>query len=112
MVSVILVPLFFAIFQLALIWHVQTTLTAAASEGARYGSAYNRTTDSGRLRTERVVDETFGAGFDDSVTAHTSLIDGQQVVEVVVTARLPVLAFWGPSVSVRATGHANKEVLP
>ncbi|MGA9343523.1 MAG: TadE family protein, partial [Nocardioidaceae bacterium] len=43
LVSVVLVPLFFGILQLALIWHVRTTLTSAASEGARYGAAFDRT---------------------------------------------------------------------
>jgi Flp pilus assembly protein TadG len=112
LVSVILIPLFFAIFQLALIWHVKSTLTAAASEGARYGSAYNRTTEAGRSRTEQVLDQSFGADFDDKVLADTSQVEGQQVVEVTVTAEIPVLAFWGPTVTVHTTGHAIKEVLP
>lgn len=112
LVSVVLVPLFFAIFQLALIWHVRTTLTSAASEGARYGAAYNRTTEAGRARTEQAVDASMGTEFDDAVAARTTTVDGHQVVEVSVTARVPVLAFWGPSVTVHTTGHAIKEALP
>jgi hypothetical protein len=106
------VPLFFAIFQLALIWHVKTTLTSAASEGARYGASYNRTPEAGQARTEQAVDAAFGGDFAAAVTAHTTRVDEQEVVEVVVRARVPVLAFWGPTVTVEATGHAIKEVLP
>jgi Flp pilus assembly protein TadG len=112
LVSVVLVPLFFAIFQLALIWHVKTTLTSAASEGARYGASYNRTPEAGQARTEQAVDAAFGGDFAAAVTAHTTRVDEQEVVEVVVRARVPVLAFWGPTVTVEATGHAIKEVLP
>lgn len=67
LVSVVLVPLFFGILQLALIWHVRTTLTSAASEGARYGAAYNRTAEDGGRRTSAVIDETFGSDLRDTV---------------------------------------------
>jgi Flp pilus assembly protein TadG len=112
LVSVVLVPLFFGVLQIALIWHVKTTLTSAASEGARYGATYNRTTRDGARRTIGVINDTFGRGFSDDVSARATSIDGQQAVEVDVHARVPVLAFWGPTVTVHATGHAIKELLP
>jgi Flp pilus assembly protein TadG len=112
LVSVVLVPLFFGILQLALIWHVKTTLTSAASEGARYGAAYNRTTADGQRRTGQVIDETFGTDFRDQVTASDSTVSGQPGVEVDVSAQVPVLGFWGPTITVEVSGHAVKEVLP
>lgn len=112
LVSVVLVPLFFGVLQLALIWHVKTTLTSAASEGARYGAAYNRTVHDGQQRTAAVIDEVFGADFADRVTAGEVSIRGQPVVEVTVRADVPVLAFWGPTISIEADGHAIKELLP
>jgi len=112
LVSVVLVPLFFAIFELILIWHVKTTLTSAASEGARYGAAYNRSVEAGRARTEAVVDQSLGRDFEAAVDARLTEIDGQDVVEVSVRGRVPVLALWGPSISVETSGHAIKEVLP
>jgi Flp pilus assembly protein TadG len=112
LVSVVLVPLFFGILQLALIWHVKTTLTSAASEGARYGAAYNRTVDDGGRRTGSVIDETFGKEFRDSVRARETTVSGQPGVEVDVTAEVPVLGFWGPTITVEAAGHAVKEVVP
>lgn len=112
LVSVILVPLFFAIFQFALIWHMKNTITSAASEGARYGAAYDRTTSDAADRTASVLDATFGTDFDADVSAGDTTLDGHPVVEVVVTAEVPVLAFWGPTVQVESRGHAIKEVLP
>jgi Flp pilus assembly protein TadG len=112
LVSVVLVPLFFGVLQLALVWHVKTTLTSAASEGARYGASYNRTALDGQQRTAATVDEVFGADFADEVSTREVAIDGQAVVEVSVRAQVPVLAFWGPTITVEAQGHAVKEVLP
>jgi Flp pilus assembly protein TadG len=112
LVSVVLVPLFFGVLQIALIWHVKTTLTSAASEGARYGASYNRTAAEGARRTSRVIDDVFGTGFSDQVSARDTAVDGAPAVEVDVRARVPVLAFWGPTVTVDVSGHAIKEVLP
>ena len=112
LVSVVLVPLFFGILQLALVWHVKTTLTSAASEGARYGAAYDRTTLDGQRRTSSVIDETFGTDFRDEVTASDSTVSGQPGVEVDVSAQVPMLGFWGPTITVEVTGHAVKEVVP
>ena len=112
LVSVALVPLFFGVLQLALIWHVKTTLTSAAAEGARYGAAYNRTVSDGQQRTASVINDVFGTGFDDHVAARPAAVDGQPAVEVRVRANVPVLAFWGPTITVEVAGHAIKETLP
>ena len=112
LVSVVLVPLFFGVLQLALIWHVKTTLTSAASEGARHGAAYNREAADGARRTSAVIDEVFGTDFSDQVSASITTIDGAPGVVVEVRAEVPVLALWGPTIEVEATGHAIREVLP
>ncbi len=112
LVSVVLVPLFFGILQLALIWHVKTTLTSAASEGARYGAAYDRTTQDGGRRTSAVIDDVFGTAFNDQVTARGTSVSGHPGVEVDVAAQVPVLGFWGPTITVEVSGHAIKEVVP
>ena len=102
LVSVVLVPLFFAIFQLALIWHVKTTLTSAASEGARYGAAYNRTTQDGadRDRARRRRDVRYGLrcrGLGRCDCRSTANRRSRSTV----SAEVPVLAFWGPTVDGR-----------
>jgi len=112
LVSVVLVPLFLAIVQLAVIWHIKNTVTAAASEGARYGAAYDATPQTGAGRTRAILDQTFGSDFDAEVVGSQSGAAGSPVVEVTVRARVPVLAFWGPSVAIEADGHAIKEILP
>jgi Flp pilus assembly protein TadG len=112
LVSIVLVPMFFAILQLALIWHVRTTLTSAASEGARYAAAYGNSPDDGRRRTAAAVDRAFGHRISDKVTASQSSERGQAIVTVEVRAEVPVLAFWGPTVTIEVNGHAIKEVLP
>ena len=110
--SAVLVPLFFGVLQLALIWHIKTTLTSAASEGARYGAAYNRSVTDGTQRTAAVINDVFGADFADRVSGGVVSIGGQPAVEVTVRAQVPVLAFWGPTITVEADGHAIEEVLP
>ncbi|MBA3233641.1 MAG: pilus assembly protein [Propionibacteriales bacterium] len=112
LVSVVLVPLFFAVLQLALIWHVKTTLTSAASEGARYGAGFDRSVGDGEVRTRQVIDDVFGTGFRDLVSARDATVVGQPAVEVAVVAQVPVLGFWGPTVALQVRGHAIKEVLP
>ena len=112
LVAVVLVPMFFAVLQLALIWHVKSTLTAAASQGAGLGASYLHTPAQGAARTRAVISQTFGGRFERSVSAHATRVDGQPGVEVDVTARVPVLVFWGPTIRVAVSGHAIREVLP
>lgn len=112
LVAVVLVPLFFGVLQLAMIWHVKSTLTAAASSGAHYGAGYRHSPAQGAARTRAIVTDTFGADFRDQVTAHATRIAGQPAVEVDVTARVPVLVLWGPTIRVSVSGHAITEVLP
>ncbi|MGH3472260.1 MAG: TadE/TadG family type IV pilus assembly protein [Nocardioidaceae bacterium] len=112
LVSVVLIPLVFGVLQLALIWHVKNTLTAAASEGAHYGAAYDKTALDGGRRTRAVVLDVFGADFEDRVSARDTTIGGQPAVEVDVAARVPVLAFWGPTIRLEVSGHAVRERLP
>jgi Flp pilus assembly protein TadG len=112
LVAVVLVPLFFGILQLAFIWHVKSTLTAAASQGAGYGASYQHTAAQGAGRTRAIIAETFGSDFRSKVRGHQASVGGQPGVEVDVTARVPVLVFWGPTIRVTVSGHAVTEVLP
>jgi hypothetical protein len=104
--------LFFAILELVLIWHVKSTLTAAASQGAHFGATYQHTPAQGAARTRSIIVDTFGEDFRDRVSARATRVDGQPGVEVDVTARVPVLVLWGPTLSVSVSGHAVTEVLP
>ncbi len=110
--SVVLVPLFFGVLQLALIWHVRTTLTSAASAGARYGASYDRTLLDAQRRTSDVINDNFGADFPADVTSSQSSVAGQPGVEVDVVAQVPTLGLWGPTITVQVQGRAVQEVLP
>jgi Flp pilus assembly protein TadG len=112
LVAVVLVPLFFAIVQLAFVWHVKTTVTSAASQGARYAAAYDRDLGAGERRTADLVDSALGRRVVDDERASEVVVDGQRVVQVVVRAKVPTLVFWGPSITVEGTGHAVEETLP
>ena len=112
LVDVVLVPLFFAILQLAVIWHVKSTLTAAASQGAGYGASFQHTPGQGAARTRQINNQTFGTDFRDQVTARATQVAGQPGVEVDVVGRVPVLVLWGPTIRISVSGHAITEVLP
>jgi hypothetical protein len=112
LVVVVLVPLFFAVLQLAFVWHVKTTITSAASQGARYAAAYDRDLGAGERRTADVIDSALGRGIADHERAREIIVAGQPVVEIVVRAKVPTLVFWGPSITVEGTGHAVEETLP
>lgn len=112
LVLVILAPLLLGILQLGLVLHVRNTLTAAASEGARYAATIDRSPADGVARTRSQIREALAGRYARSVTAHEVGIDGASGVEVDVTARVPALGLWGPAVTLDVSGHAVKETTP
>jgi Flp pilus assembly protein TadG len=112
LVLVVLVPLFLGILQVALVLHVRNTLTAAASEGARYAATVDRPVDAGEARTRQQIRGALAERFARDVRARPATVDGAPGVEVDVTAVVPPLGIWGPGVRLRASGHAVEEVAP
>ena len=112
LVLVVLVPLLLGILQLGLVLHVRNTLTAAASEGARYAATVDRTPADGAALTRRQIGEAVAGRYARRVTAHEVGVGGQPGVEVDVAARVPALGLWGPAVDLHVSGHAVKEVIP
>jgi Flp pilus assembly protein TadG len=112
LVLVVLVPLFLGIFQLALVLHVRNTLTAAASEGARYAATNDRSVAAGAARTRERVAGVLAGRFARRVTARPAMVSGAPGVEVDVTADVPPLGIWGPAVRLHVSGHAVEEVAP
>ncbi len=112
LVLVVLVPLFLGIFQVALVLHVRNTLTAAASEGARYAATLDRPVDAGAVRTREQISGALAERFASRVTARSTTVAGAPGVEVDVTADVPPLGLWGPAFRVRVSGHAVEEVAP
>jgi Flp pilus assembly protein TadG len=112
LVLVVLAPLLLGIVQLGLVLHVRNTLTAAASEGARYAATVDRSPADGVARTRSQIDEAIAARYAEAVTAHPVSIGGAPGVEVDVTARVPPLGLWGPAVGLHVSGHAVEEATP
>ena len=112
LVLVVLIPLFLGILQVALVLHVRNTLTAAASEGARYAATVDRAPGAGATRTRQQIAGALAARFADRVTAVPARVRGAPGVEVTVVAEVPPLGIWGPAVRLRVVGHAVEEVAP
>lgn len=111
MVSGVLCVLFLAVFQLGLALHIRNTLIACASEGARYGSRANATSQDGVARASLLIRESLSDRYADNVTAVTTTVDGIAVVQVRIEAPLPVLGPLGPDrvLSVQARAFSEKQ---
>jgi Flp pilus assembly protein TadG len=112
LVLVVLVPLFLGLLQLALVLHVRNTLTAAASEGARYAATADQPVGAGAERTREQIAGALAARFARGVSARSASVRGAPGVEVDVVAQVPALGLWGPAVTLRVAGHAVEEQVP
>ena len=112
LVVVVLVPLFLGVLQVGLVLHVRNTLTAAASEGARYAATVDRGPEDGAARTRSQIEAALAARFARRVSAHEVSVDGVPGVQVEVRAEVPALGLFGPAVQLRLSGHAVEEVPP
>lgn len=112
LVLIVMVPLLLGILQLGLVLHVRNTLTAAASEGARYAANIDRPPGSGVDRTRSQISGALASRFARNVTAREVLVDGVPGVRVDVRAEVPPLGLWGPAIELELSGHAIEETVP
>jgi Flp pilus assembly protein TadG len=112
LIMVLLIPLVLGIIQVGLVLHVRNTLTAAASDGARYGAGLDHTPDDGAQRTRDLIEGAIAGRYADDVSAAATDVDGYPGVEVRVRAEVPALGLFGPAVQLDVEGHAVQEVLP
>lgn len=112
LVLVVLVPLFLGVLQVGLVLHVRNTLTAAASEGARYAATADRTPAQGAARTRAQISDALAARFARDVEGRSVMLEGVPAVRVDVAAEVPPLGLWGPAVRLDVSGHAVEETLP
>ena len=108
-VTMVLLPVFLGVLQLALVLHVRNTLASAASEGARYAATADRGPADGVARTRERVAEVLDARYSQDVQAHVVDLDGTPGVEVVVRAVVPALGLGGPGVELEVRGTAVEE---
>jgi Flp pilus assembly protein TadG len=112
LVSLVLVPLVLGLVQVALVLHVRNTLTAAATEGARYAATVDRRPEDGVARTRTQIAGAIADRFAGEVTGSDVAVDGVPAVEIRVRATVPALGLWGPAVALDVTGHAVSEAVP
>ncbi len=109
LVLVLLVPLFLGVLQVALVLFVRNTVTAAASEGARYAATLDREPDDGAARTRSQISEVLAGRYAQGVSAREVTVDGAPAVEVTVHVVVPALGLGGPAVAFEVSGHAVEE---
>src|SRR3954454_21163491 len=109
LVLVLLVPVFLGILQVALVLFVRNTLTAAASEGARYAATLDRDPADGAARTRSQISGALAGRYAEGVSAREVIIDGAPAIEVTVHVVVPALGLGGPAVAMDVTGHAVEE---
>jgi Flp pilus assembly protein TadG len=109
LVLVVLIPVFLGILQVALVLLVRNTLTAAASEGARYAATLDRGPDEGAARTRSQIDGALAGRYARGVTARETTIGGAPAVVVTVHVVVPALGLGGPAITLDVSGHAVEE---
>lgn len=109
LVVVVLVPVFLGVLQVALVLFVRNTVTAAASEGARYAATLGHEPADGVDRTRSQISGVLAGRYARDITARPVVLDGVPAVEVRVHVVIPALGLGGPGVSLDLSGHAIEE---
>ena len=110
MVSGLVLVLGLGIIQLGLALYVRNALISSASEGARLGARADSSLGEGEARTRDLITRDLSPTYASSVTAtHQATAAGVQVVDVTVTAPIPVIGLVGPSGAMTVHGRAFQE---
>lgn len=110
MVAALLMFVALAVFQLGLTLYVRNTLIASASEGARYGARADAGSGDASGRTVDLITTALNSSYAADVSARQRVTaGGVLVVEVSVSAPLPILGVIGPSGAMSVTGRAFSE---
>ena len=110
MVSSLLLLVAVAVFQLGLALYVRNTLVASAAEGARLGARADAGSGEAAERTRALITRSLSDVYSGDVTAReVTTGSGVRVVEVHVTAPLPIIGLVGVGSSVSVTGRAFAE---
>lgn len=110
MVSGLVLVLGMGVLQLAFALYVRNSLISCASEGARLGARADSSPGEGVGRTADLINRSLSPAYSHGVSARVSTTTaGVQVVEMRVTAPMPVLGLLGPSGSMTVSGRAFLE---
>lgn len=105
LVAGLLTILFLTVLQLAFAMHVRTTLIDAAAEGARVAGLRDSTPAAGAERAEYLVTTALSSAYADGIT----VTDNGSLVEVRVTAPLPLIGLLGFPDGLEVVAHAPTE---
>ncbi|GEL95455.1 hypothetical protein CCO02nite_21130 [Cellulomonas composti] len=109
LVGGLVVLLTMGLLQLTLVLHVRNTLTDCASEGARYGALDGNDASDGAARAAELAEQSLSAAYAGEVTARRVERGGVELVEVTMSAPLPLVGLLGPGGRLTVTGHAVAE---
>ena len=109
MVGALVITVFVALLQITLGVYARNVLTDAAGDGARRAALVGGTEAEARQRVQVLSDAALRRGYVDTVTVSRVPSGDLTIVEVTVTAPLPVLGLLGPGGTLRVTGHAVDE---
>ena len=109
MVGALVITVFVALLQVTLGVYARNVLTDAAGDGARRAALVGGTEAEARQRVQVLTDAALRRGYVDTVTVSRVPSGDLRIVEVTVTAPLPVLGLLGPGGTLRVTGHAVDE---
>ena len=109
MVSVLVVVLFLAVFQLGLGLYTRNLLISCASEGARLGARADAVPGQGVARTQALVSQSLSERYARRVSSREVVVSGVRVIEVRVVAPLPVIGLLGPDDRLDVVGRAFVE---
>lgn len=110
MVSGLVLGLGVSVFQLGLALYVRNTLISCASEGARLGARADSSPAEGADRSRDLIARSLSTAYAQGVVATTTTTAaGVRVVDVSITAPLPVIGLIGPSGTLTVQGRAFVE---
>ncbi len=112
LVGVLVIVLFTAVVQLALVLHMRNVVVASATEGARAAANADLDCAAGVDRAAEMVASSLSrrVASDLSVASCAEVVrDGVRFVELRLEARLPLTFFPGGAVHIDTVGHAVRE---
>lgn len=109
MVSGLLLVLVAGLLQLGLTLHVRNTVVAAAAEGARVAARADARPGDGAATTARLIDEALRPGYAERIDVAPRDLEGLPVMQVTVTAPLPVIGLVGPGGGLTLSAHSLRE---
>jgi Flp pilus assembly protein TadG len=111
LVGVLVIALFLGVLYVGVILHVKNVLTAAASDGARYGAHADRNLEEGAEVTRQLITTALRPEYAEDVQGSyaTDPSTGLRTVEVMVRASIPMMGFLGPRRVLVVQGRALSE---